>query len=84
MLEEKKPEVNTMYILNTKGGTFWVRLSPEKEGWFGLGKDEVWIGSYPTLETSVKELNRLSNTRFVWDELVEESDTLNVITEMVA
>ena len=73
-----------MYILNTKSGDYWVSLSPEKEGWLGVGKDSDWIGSYPNLEAAVKEVNRRSNSLFTCDSLFEVGETPYQITELAA
>lgn len=73
-----------MYIKKSKVGTFWIRLDSDKTGWYGLGKDEEWLGSYPTVDAAVKEVNKLLPAGEKWETVVEWGAPDTELSELAA
>jgi len=60
-----------MYIHQTSKGTYWVVVDPARAGWYGLGKDDEWLGSYPSPEWAVKEVNKHLGAPERWETVFE-------------
>lgn len=60
-----------MYIHKTSKGTYWIRLDPARAGWYGLGRDEEWLGSYSSPEWAAKEVNKHLPAQEGWSAVEE-------------